>query len=157
MGAALFGDRQSDIAAWVMHSKSVNDIYGQALANAQQLFTFGSVRVIEDGFGRPLVMTDSDALHFDNAGTENYIQCGIVAGGISVQEQGDYRAYTVTDLRPTNPRELLTATGSFGLGLKGYSFKAGVVQPDDAALATASNWSRVGGVKDSAGIKVITL
>ena len=157
LGAAKFGDRQADIATWVMHSKSVNDIYGQALANSNQLFTFGTVRVIEDGYGRPLVMTDSDALHFDNAGTENYYQVGIVAGGVSVQEQGDYRNYTVTDMKPINPRELLTATGSFGLGLKGYTFNPGVKAPDDADLALITNWVRVGGLKDGAGVRVVTL
>jgi hypothetical protein len=157
LGAAKFGDRQADIAAWVMHSKSVNDIYGQALANSNQLFTFGTIRIVEDGHGRPLIMTDSDALHFDNTGTENYFQCGIVAGGVSVQEQGDYRNYTVTDIAPVNPRELLTATGSFGLGIKGYTFNAAVVQPDDAALALVTNWARVGGLKDGAGVRVTTL
>jgi len=157
LGAGKFGDRQSDIAAWVMHSKSVNDIYGQALANSNQLFTFGTIRVVEDGHGRPLIMTDSDALHFDNAGTENYYQCGIVSGGVSVQEQGDYRNYTVTDIAPVNPKELLTATGSFGLGIKGYTFNAAIVQPDDADLALAANWVRVGGLKDGAGVRVVTL
>lgn len=157
LGAGKFGDRQADITAWVMHSKSMNDIYGQALANSNQLFTFGSIRVIEDGHGRPLIMTDSDALHFDNTGTENYYQCGIVSGGISVQEQGDYRNYTVTDMAPVNPRELLTATGSFGLGIKGYTFDSSVVQPDDAALALVTNWTRVGALKDGAGVRVVTL
>lgn len=157
LGAGKFGDRQADIAAWVMHSKSVNDIYGQALANSNQLFTFGTIRVVEDGHGRPLIMTDSEALHFDNAGTENYYQCGIVSGGISVQEQGDYRSYTVTDIAPVNPKELLTATGSFGLGLKGYSFNSAIVQPDDADLALITNWTIVGGLKDSAGVRVVTL
>lgn len=157
LGAGKFGDRQADISAWVMHSKSVNDIYGQALANSNQLFTFGTIRVVEDGHGRPLIMTDSDALHFDNAGTENYYQCGIVSGGVSVQEQGDYRNYTVTDIAPVNPKELLTATGSFGLGVKGYTFNAAIVQPDDADLALVTNWVRVGGLKDGAGVRVVTL
>ena len=157
LGAGKFGDRQADIAAWVMHSKSVNDIYGQALANSNQLFTFGTIRVVEDGHGRPLIMTDSDALHFDNGGTENYYQCGIVSGGVSVQEQGDYRNYTVTDIAPVNPKELLTATGSFGLGIKGYTFNAAITQPDDADLALVTNWVRVGGLKDGAGVRVVTL
>ena len=156
-GAGKFGDRQRAIVAWVMHSKSVNDIYDQALANSNRLFQFGNVQVVQDGFGRPLVMTDSDALHFDNSGTENYYQCGIVMGGISVQEQGDYRNYTVTDLDPVNPRELLTATGSFGLGVKGYSFSTSVTRPSDSDLAATANWSRVGGLKDGAGVRVVTL
>ena len=102
-------------------------------------------------------MTDSEALHFDNSGTENYYQLGVVSGGISVQEQGDYRNYQVTDMSEVNPKELLTATGSFGLGLKGYSFRSSVTKPDDAAIALASNWARVGGLKDGAGVRVTSL
>lgn len=157
LGAAKFGDRQADLVCWIMHSKSQNDIYGQALANSNQLFTFGTIRVVEDGHGRPLVMTDSDALHFDNVGTENYMQIGLVAGGVSVMEQGDSRSYEVTDISVVNPLEQLTATGSFGLGIKGYSFNAAVVQPDDAAIALPANYTRVGGLKDGAGVVVTTL
>jgi hypothetical protein len=157
LGAGKFGDRSSSILCWVMHSKSQTDIFGQALANGNDLFNFGTVRVIQDGHGRPLVITDSEALHFDNAGTENYYQCGIVAGGVSVMEQGDYRNYTVTDIAPVNPKELLTATGSFGLGIKGYTFNAAVTKPNDAALALVTNWVRVGGYKDGAGVRVVTL
>jgi len=157
LGAGKFGDRSSAIVCWVMHSKSQTDIFGQALANGNDLFNFGTVRVIQDGHGRPLVITDSEALHFDNGGTENYYQCGIVSGGVSVQEQGDYRNYTVTDIAPINPKELLTATGSFGLGLKGYTFNPAIVQPDDADLALITNWTRVGGLKDGAGVRVVSL
>ncbi len=157
LGAALFGDRQSAIVCWIMHSKSINDIYGQALANSNRLFVFGNIQVIEDGFGRPLVITDSDALHFDNTGTENYHQVGLVAGGATVMDQGDARNYQVTDIDPVNPVEQLTATGSFGIGIKGYSFSTSVVQPDDAALALVTNWSRVGELKDGAGVVVTTL
>ena len=157
LGAGKFGDRQSDIVCWVMHSKSINDIYGQALANSNRLFDFGNVKVVQDGMGRPLVMTDSDALHFDNAGTENYHQIGLVSGGVSVMDQGDARTYQVTDIDPVNPLEQLTATGSFGVGIKGYSYSTSVVQPDDAELALPSNWSRVGGKKDGAGVVVTTL
>jgi hypothetical protein len=157
LGAGKFGDRQSAIVCWIMHSKSINDIYGQALANGNQLFEFGTIRVIQDGFGRPLVMTDSDALHFDNTGTENYHQVGLVSGGATVMDQGDARSYEVTDIGPVNPLEQLTATGSFGIGIKGYTFSNSVVQPDDAALALITNWTRVGGLKDGAGVVVTTL
>lgn len=157
MGAGKFGDRQGAIVTWIMHGKSMTDIYGAALANGNRLYEFGNVRVTEDGFGRTLVMTDSDALHFDNSGTENYIQLGLVAGGVSVQDQGDLRAYQVTDIDPVNPVEQLTATGSFAVGIKGYSFSDAVVHPTDADLANTANWTRVGGLKDGAGVKVVTL
>lgn len=159
-GAGKFGDRQSDIVAWVMHSKSMTDLYGQSLANSNQLFEFGNVRIIQDGFGRPLIMTDSDALHFDNAGTENYHQLGLVRGGISVQDQGDMRSYNVTSLDEVNAKQLLKSEGSFGLGLKGYTWNSAVTRPNDAAIANAANWSRItdlAGLKDTAGVRVTTL
>lgn len=158
-GAGKFGDRQSAIVAWVMHSKSMTDIYSQSLANSNQLFEFGTVRVVQDGFGRPLIMTDSDALHFDNSGTENYHQLGLVAGGLSVEDQGDVRTYQVTDLSEVNAKELMKVEGTFGVGVKGYTWNKSVVKPTDAELATPSNWARVSdlGHKDTAGIRVTTL
>lgn len=158
-GAGKFGDRQSAIVAWVMHSKSQTDIWGNAVANSNDLFDFGNIRVVSDGHGRPLIMTDSDALHFDNAGTENYIQLGLVAGALSVQDQGDFRSYNETDLSEENAKQILKSEGSFMLGLKGYTFTNAVVKPNDTALATPANWSRITdlGLKDTAGVVVTTL
>lgn len=158
LGAAKFGDRQSSIVTWVMHSKSMNDIYGTALANSERLFEFGTVQVMSDGFGRPLVMTDSSALTF-NDGVDKYIQLGLVAGGAMIEAQGDTRIYTTTLLDQANAREVVKAEGSFGVGIKGYTFNPAVTQPDDTAIALPANWSRVTdlGYKDSAGVKVTTL
>lgn len=159
LGAGKFGDRQSAIVAWVMHSKSITDIYGQSLANSNQLFEFGTVRVTQDGFGRPLIMTDSDALHFDNTGTENYHQLGLVAGGLSVEDQGDLRTYNVTDLSEVNAKQLLKAEGTFGIGVKGYTWNTAFAKPTDVTLATPANWTRIAdlGHKDVAGVRVTTL
>lgn len=159
MGAAKFGDRQGDIVCWVMHSKSINDIYGQALANSDRLFTFGTVNVIQDGFGRPLIMTDSDSLHYDNLGTENYVQLGLVAGAVAIEDQGDQRTYNVTDLSETNAKQLMKAEGTFGIGVKGYTFSTTVPKPDDADLALGDNWEVIEdiGTKDTAGVIVATL
>lgn len=157
--SGLFGDRRGAIAAWLMHSKSQTDIYGYALANSTQLFDFAGVRVTTDGHGRPLIETDSDALHFDNAGTENYIQLGLVAGGAMVKEQGDMRSYEVTDLTQVNAKQLLKAEGSFGIGIKGYTWNKNVVKPTSVQVRTPANWSPITsvGLKDTAGVKCITL
>lgn len=159
LGAGLFGDRASALVAWVMHSKSRTDIYAKSLANSNRLFEFGTVQVMDDGFGRPIIVTDSDALHFDNGGTENYHQLGLVSGGLAIADQGDLRTYQVTTLDEQNAKELLKAEATFGLGLKGYTWNTAVTKPDDAAIALAANWSRVSGLghKDTAGVKVTTL
>ena len=158
-GAGLFGDRRGAIAAWIMHSKSQTDIFGYALANSNELFDYAGVRVLTDGHGRPLIETDSEALFFDNGGTPNYIQLGLVGGGASIKEQGDVRTYEVTDLAGENAKQLLKAEGSFGIGLKGYTWDKNVVKPTSAQVRTAGNWSPITdvGLKDTAGVKCITL
>ena len=158
-GAALFGDRQSSIVAWIMHSKSMNDIWGTALANSNRLFEFGTVAIVADPFGRPMIMTDSDALFFDNAGTDNYYQYGLVAGGLAAEDQGDMRIYDDLDLSEQNAKQILKVEGSFGVGVKGYTWNTAATQPDDAALALTTNWSRIAnlGLTDVSGVRLTTL
>jgi len=157
--SGLFGDRRGAISVWIMHSKSQTDIFGYALANSNELFDYAGVRVLTDGHGRPLIETDSDALTFDNSGTPNYIQLGLVAGGATVKEQGDMRSYEVTDLSEVNAKQLMKAEGSFGLGIKGYTWDKSVTKPTSAQVRTPANWSPVDGIglKDTAGVKAITL
>jgi len=160
LGAGKFGDRQSSITAWVMHSKSITDIYAGSLANSNDLFEFGTVRVVQDGFGRPLIMTDSDALHFDNTGTENYHQLGLVAGAGIVEDNGNMKTYAETQVELVNAKQIVKAEFDFNVGIKGYTWdKAnGGKSPDDAALALTTNWDRTAtSLKDTAGVKVTTL
>ena len=157
--SGLFGDRRSAIKVWIMHSKSQTDIFGYALANSNDLFDYAGVRVLTDGHGRPLIETDSDALTFDNVGTQNYIQLGLVSGGATVKEQGDMRSYEVTNLDEVNAKQLMKAEGSFGIGIKGYTWDKAVVKPTSAQVRTPANWSLITdvGLKDTAGVKAITL
>ena len=60
--AFKFGDRANAIAAWVFHSSVVSDLYDNALANAENLFTYDGVNVMRDPFGRLFVVTDADSL-----------------------------------------------------------------------------------------------
>ena len=159
-GAGKLGDRQANMAAWIMHSKSITDIYGNALANSNRLFVIDNVQVVDDGFGRPLIMTDSDALHFDNAGTENYHQLGLVSGACAIEDNGDFRNYEETQVERDNARQIVKSEFSFNVGLKGYTWdKAnGGASPNDAALALSTNWDRTAtSHKDTAGVKVTTL
>jgi len=160
LGKAKLGDKQANIKAWIMHSKSMNDIYAGSLANSNDLFDFGTVKVLHDGFGIPLIMTDSDALHFDNSSTENYHQLGLVAGAGMVEDNGTMKTYTTTEVEVENAKEIVKAEFDFNVGLKGYTWdKAnGGKSPDDAALALTTNWDRTAtSHKDTAGVKVTTL
>ena len=157
--AGKFGDRRSDIACWIMHSKSLGDIYGQSLANANRLFTFGNVQVMEDGFGRPLVMTDSTALKFDSSGTDHYHQLGLVQGAATVSTTSTPRIFQELDLSQENAKMKMKTEGDFGMGIKGSTWNTAVAKPNDAALALATNIPRISGVglKDTAGVICTTL
>lgn len=159
-GSRLFGDRAASLVTWIMHSKSMHDIYGQSLSNAERLFEFGNVQVVSDGFGRSLVMTDSPNLFFDNAGTDNYYQLGLVQGASVIDDNGDSRIYEETQVELVNARQIIKEESSFNIGIKGYSWdKAnGGKSPDDAALALNTNWDQyVTSFKDTAGVRVQTL
>lgn len=156
-GARLFGDRASSLVTWIMHSKSLHDIYGDSLANASRLFVFENIQVSQDGFGRTLIMTDSPALFFDNAGTDNYHQIGLVSSGAMIEDNADSRVYNETQTEFDNAKQLIKEEASFNLGIKGYTY-AGPVQPDDAEIALGSNWTQVmTSLKDTAGVLVTTL
>lgn len=140
-GAAKFGDRSQDIACWLMHSKSAFDIYGQALANQNRLFEFGNVQVRDDGFGRPIIMTDSPSL-ITSGVPDTYHQLGLSAGGIIVEQGNEFTDNIETSNGDENILRTYQAEWVYQLGLKGISWDTanGGASPNDAALATATNW-----------------
>ena len=158
-GASKYGDRASDLLCWVSHSKPVFDLYGAALTNANNLFTFGSVRVVSDGFGRPIIITDSPSLTYTSSGTK-YRTVGLTAGGIVIEQNPDFNSKVVPVLGKENINEVMQAEWSMQLALKGFAWDKtnGGASPNDSALATATNWDRYAtSNKDLAGVLIKSL
>lgn len=158
-GAQKLGDRSQDINAWIMHSKCLTDIYGQALANANRLFQFGNVQVIEDGFGRPLIQTDSPSL-LTTGTPDNYHICGLTSGAMVVEQNSDYTSNVDTSNGDENILRTFQAEWSYNVGIKGFAWdKAnGGASPNDAALGTGTNWDRYAtSHKDLAGVVIDVL
>lgn len=159
-GAAKFGDRAGALVAWVMHSKSAFDIYGEALTNANRLFVFGTVRVIEDGFGRPLVVTDSPNLILPDAGGEgvdHYMALGLTPGAVVVSQNGDFTDNIETKNGDENIIRTYQAEWSYNVSVQGFAWDKtnGGKSPSNAALGTATNWDRYATFdKDLAGVLV---
>jgi len=155
-GAALFGDRSGALTAWVMHSKSAFDVYGEALTNANRLFGFGNVRVIEDGFGRPLVVTDSP--HLIVAGIpDDYLALGLTPGAVLVSQNGDFTDNVETKNGDENIIRTYQAEWSYNVGVQGFAWDKtnGGKSPTNAAIGTATNWDRYAtSDKDLAGVLV---
>lgn len=156
-GSAKFGDRSDALRAWLMHSKSMFDIFGTALANTEGLFTFGTVNVRQDGFGRPFIVTDSSSLIDVAPNPDNYFIAGLVPGAISVEMNGDFDQNVETSNGDENIQRSIQSEWTYNLGVKGYAWDktSGGKSPNDAALATAANWDRYAtSHKDTAGVLI---
>ena len=155
-GAVKFGDRSGDIAAWIMHSTPMSDFYVAGVTNTAQLFTYGSINVIADPFGRIFVVTDSPGLI--TTGTPNiYWSLGLVNGALVVNQNNDFTDNWSTTNGGENIQRTYQAEWSFQVGVKGFAWdKAnGGASPNDAALATATNWDRYAtSLKDTAGVLI---
>lgn len=155
-GSAKFGDRSGDIAAWVLHSTPMHDFYGNAIANAAQLFTYGTINVVGDPFGRVFVVTDSPALI--TAGSPNiFYNLGLTVGAVSVDQNNDFTDNMDTTNGDENIQRSYQAEWSYNVGVKGFTWDKsnGGHSPTDSALATASNWDKiVTSNKDLAGVLV---
>jgi len=154
--AAKFGDRSSEIVAWIMHSYSAHLFYGNAIANASSLFTYGTINVMGDPFGRVFVVSDIPTLF--TSGTPNIAYTlGLVNGAIEVEQNNDFTDNYETKNGDENILRTYQAEWSYNLGIKGFAWDKtnGGKSPNDAAIATATNWDKnVTSIKDIAGVLI---
>jgi hypothetical protein len=155
-GASKFGDRSNRIAAWLMHSTPLADFYDNALQNASQLFTYGTVNVVRDPFGRRFIVSDIPALV--TAGTPNiYSTLGLVPGAVRVDTNGDFTDNVDTTNGDENILRTYQAEWSYSLGILGFTWDKtnGGKAPTNSALATATNWDKTAtDIKNLAGVLV---
>ena len=153
-GASKFGDRAARLNVWVMHSKPMHDLFDENIANASRLFSIDDVSVIEDGFGRRMIMTDSPALTYDDTGTK-YNVLGLTQGAVTIEDNGDFFQNIETKNGKENIERTLQTEYTFNVKVKGYSWTSNDKSPNDAALGAEANWDKVySDVKDTAGVLV---
>ncbi len=156
LGKAKFGDRSGQIVCWVVHSKSMHDYYGNAIANANQLYVYGTINVTRDPFGAVFVVSDIPALVL--AGPE-YASLGLVTGAALIERNDDFFANIATLNGKENITRTYQAEWSYNLGIKGFTWDktSGGKSPNNAALALGTNWDQtVTSFKDLPGVVVIT-
>ena len=155
-GAGKFGDRMGSLAAWVLHSKSMTDLYGNAVNNGERLFTYDTINVVQDPFGRRFVMTDSDSLVLTGS-PNKYRLLGLVPGAVLVEQNNDFDANMIRLNGTENIQSSYQAEWSYNLGMLGYSWDvaSGGSSPTNAAIATAANWDQTASsIKDTAGVLI---
>lgn len=157
-GASMFGDRSNAIRIWAMHSTSMFDIFGTALANTNGLFNFGTVNVLQDGFGRPMIVSDSPSLINVAPTPDKHYIAGMAPGAIVVSTNGDFVQNVETKNGDENIIRTIQSEWSYNVAIDGYSWDkaTGGKSPNDAALATSTNWDRnKESVKDTAGVLLL--
>ncbi|MEZ6889478.1 MULTISPECIES: major capsid protein [Pseudomonas] len=153
---ALFGDASQRLVAQVMTGAMYHKLMGQNLANAERLFQFSGVQVV-DILGKAVIITDAAAL-FESGTPDKQKVLSLADGAAMVMDGSDL----ITNIETTNGNQRIETTMqsdySFGLGLKGYTWDVtnGGKSPTDAELATGSNWDLVANsIKASAGVMTI--
>lgn len=153
---AKFGDASARIVAQVMTGAMYHKLIGQNLANAEKLFTFSGVTIV-DILGKAVIVTDAPSLF--TAGTPDKVKVLSLVNGAAVVSDG---SDLITNIQTTNGKNRIETTMqadyTFGLGLKGYTWDTanGGKSPADAELATGTNWDLVANsVKASAGVITI--
>lgn len=155
-GQAKFGDASAQIGVWIMHSTPMHKLYANNLNNSERLFTYGTVNVIRDPFGKLLVMTDSPNL-FTTGSPNKYHILGLVPGAVLIGQNNDFDANEETKNGDENIIRTYQAEWSYNVGIRGFAWdKAnGGKSPTDAALFTSTNWDRYStSEKDLAGVVV---
>ncbi len=160
--ASKFGDRYSEIRGWVMHSAPMHKLFSKNLANAQGLFTYGSVNVVRDPFGKFLVMTDSSNLFVLDTvpapDVNKYRILGLTPGAVDIEQNNDYTENWDTENGDENIQRSYQAEWSYNLGIKGFKWDKtnGSHSPTNAALFTSTNWDRYAtSEKDLAGVLLL--
>lgn len=155
---AKFGDRSGAIVAWVVHSKPMHDYYGNAIANANELYRYETIAVTSDPFGKVFVMSDIPSLVVAGSPTD-YISLGLVPGAALVARNDDFFQNIETTNGDENILRTYQAEWSYNLGIKGFTWDKtnGGKSPTNAALATSTNWDQtVTSIKDLAGVVLRT-
>ena len=154
---AKFGDSSSLIVADVMNGATYHGLIDLNLANAEQLFNFGGVQVV-DILGKLVVVTDAPALADATGSPDVYKVLGLVRDAAVVYDGGD----VISNIETTNGLQRIVTTMqvdyTFGVALKGYSWDTanGGKSPTDAELADGSNWDKVAtDIKHTAGVIAI--
>lgn len=151
---AKFGDAAQNIKLWVMHSKNYYDLVGQAITDKLLEVTAGTIYGGSPGtLGRPVLVTDVDALFSNNATTSTtaddfYWVLGLTANAVNIRESEERSMIIQPITGAANLAVRYQGEFSYNVDVKGMAFGT-QVNPTDAQLSTSSNWTQAAASKKS--------
>ena len=143
---ALFGDRSQELTAQVMTGAAYHQLIGNALTNANELFSEGTVTVV-DILGKRSIVTDSPAL----VDGSNQRILNLTANSLTVEPNGDFDSNIETNNGKERIERTYQSEWSQNIGVKGYAWNTSVKSPDTAAIGTGANWAKEWEDKNTAG------
>lgn len=147
---ALYGDSSQNLTSQIMTGATAHKLLGQALDNGAQLFSEGTVRVI-DILGKRTVITDSPAL---TAGAKERV-LSLLPMAATIASNNDFRSSIVEGTGKTRLETTYQAEYTENVSVKGYSWNTAVKSPVKAQLETGTNWTLIMPLKESAGVLLI--
>ena len=154
----LFGDASGDLGAIICHSDAWTAYLKSNVANHNELFSYGSVVVRTDPFGRTFIVTDSDEFKFTHQSITKYKTLLLASEAATVME--DPTLYR-TNIDDTNDSTFIKTTVKSQLGwgimIKSNSYVGTAKSPTLAELKTPANWAVVDAnveVKEYPGIVI---
>jgi hypothetical protein len=145
-GLSKMGDAANNINLWLMHSSHFFGLVKQQItSNLDGVTGF----VVADGspvtLNRPVLVIDSPALvkaDGGGAGINTYYTFGLSPGVASAIDSEDMMLASQLITGKANLAVRLQGEYSYNLGMHGFSYDVpnGGVNPNAAALATATNW-----------------
>lgn len=163
-GLGKMGDARPSIAALVMHSDKLTNLVADGLAN-YKVENVAGFMVISGAptvaMGKPIIVTDDASLVITDgvtSGEDAYVTLGLVQGGIVVTESEELSVVQYLLDRAQITRRF-HGEHAFNVEVKGAKWDTanGGANPNDTALALASNWDAVVADKrDKAGVYIKT-
>lgn len=151
-----FGDKQSRVVAWVLHSTNWFDLGLDGVDNQIDSVAADIIRVLDvPGMGRPFIVTDSDSLIATADTPDSYYVLGLTEAGVQAIFTEDQYITLQEQLGNEQIENMIQGEYAFNLGIKGFKWDVtnGSSNPDDTALGTGSNWDKaVTSNKDLAGV-----
>lgn len=146
---SMFGDKAGDIQAFAMHSVPFFQLFKDGLANYKIDRVAGALIVtgVPAAMGRPLIVSDSNSLIDPTGGgtgpdVPSYFSLGLTEDAIVVEESEEDTMLGEWVTGKENIVFRVQGEHAYNVRVKGYSYTAGTVNPDDATLGATASWTK---------------
>lgn len=151
------GDQSDNIVAWVMHSKVFFDLMEEQSTNLIDRLAGATIYEGTVGtLGLPAIVTDAAPL-VNSGSPDTYNTLGLTTNALAALQDGEPTESDGINRGNENLEFEIQGEHDFTAMVKGFDYTSSTANPNDSALGTQGNWTRVmDSVKDGPGAMLIT-